>query len=839
MRYYPFTLFVLASLAFAGLISSARAAEPNARITVQADKPGAKISPLLYGIFFEEINRGGDGGLYAEMLQNRSFEDAPTPLGWTLLSVPNAPPESEMATMSLDTSRPLNDYNRTSLKIKIGNGPGMFYLINEGFKGAPYNRRGGPRDRGTPFDEAAAKQQCGLFVEKGKEYRFSMYVRSDDYHGTLDVEIRGRDEKVREKKRPHAKPDIPPPLAETSFDGVGRDWKKIEATLKSNATATDAYLAIFISGDSPATLYFDMISLMPTDTFKGHATRKDLTQMLADMHPAFVRFPGGCYVEGEVLAERFRWKNTLGDVAQRPGHYNLWGYYSNDGLGYHEYLQLCEDIGSEPLFVINCGMAHKDHVPMDKMDEYVQDAMDAIEYANGPVESKWGALRAKAGHPAPFRLKLMEIGNENGGPIYQERYALFYDAIKKRFPDVKLVVPLWDGKPSNRPIDLLDEHYYNSPNYFLGHTRQYDSYDRNSYKVYVGEYAVTSECGVGNLIAAVAEAAFMTGMERNGDVVAMSSYAPLFVHPAWKTWNPNAIVFDSVAGLRHAVLPGAGDVRGQPRRPGGRRFHPGSRSDFSAGHDRRRYVADAGRVQGHPGPALHSRVATARRSSPRISAKGSVLGGRSAANGKSATEHSASSAMETACGLSSAIPSGPITRSRSKPVRSPATRAFSSSSTTRTSKRTYWWNLGGWGNTQHKLEGDGFPDAGVPGKIETGRWYDIKIEVHGLQVTCSLDNKVVHRVTRSPLPSLAATAGLTAKGNELILKVVNGGDKALESQLSIRGLPEMKSIADLYVLTGRGPDEENSFAAPRNISVHQETIEASPRSSGLRFPRTP
>ena len=293
----------------------------------------------------------------------------------------------------------MNDNNRTSLKIKIGKRFGTTCLCNEGFKGAPYNRRGGPRDRAKPFDEAAASQQCGLFVEKGKEYRFSMYVRSDDFRGPLEVEIIGPAEKAPAKNPPVKPGAVPPTLAQCSFDGIGRNWKKFEAMLTANATASNAQLNIFFPPKKPATLYFDMVSLMPADTYKGHATRKDLTQMLADMHPSFVRFPGGCYVEGEVLAERFQWKKTLGDVAQRPGHYNLWGYYSNDGLGYHEYLQLCEDIGAEPLFVINCGMAHRDHVPMNKMDEYVQDALDAIEYANGPADSKWGAMRAKAGHP--------------------------------------------------------------------------------------------------------------------------------------------------------------------------------------------------------------------------------------------------------------------------------------------------------------------------------------------------------------------------------------------------------------------------------------------------------
>ncbi len=350
------------------------AAEPDARLIARFDQKGVKVSPLLYGIFFEEINRAGDGGLYAEMIQNRSFEDGPEPLGWTLLYRPGEMTGgSTVPTMELDSSRPLNANNRTSLKLTMYKTSPSVGLCNEGFKGAPYNRRGEPRDRATPsFSCAAATQKSGLFVEKGKQYRFSMYVRSDDYRGALDVKIEKPDGAV---------------LGGKSFDSIARDWKKYEVTLTAAETETNARLAIWVS--QPGTLYIDMVSLMPIDTFKGHATRKDLTQMLADMHPAFVRFPGGCYVEGDTIAEAFRWKKTIGDVAQRPGHYNLWGYRSNDGLGYHEYLQLCEDIGAAPLFVINCGMAHHDHVPMNKMDEFVQDALDAIEYANGPADSKW------------------------------------------------------------------------------------------------------------------------------------------------------------------------------------------------------------------------------------------------------------------------------------------------------------------------------------------------------------------------------------------------------------------------------------------------------------------
>ena len=241
----------------------------------------------------------------------------------------------------------------------------------------------------------------------------------------------------------------------------------------------------------------------------------------------------------------YRWKQTVGDPSERRTQYNIWQYHATHGIGYHEYLQMCEDLGAEPLFVINCGMSHKEVVPLDKMPEFVQDALDAIEYANGPVSSTWGALRARNGHPAPFNLKYMEIGNENGGTAYHERYALFYDAIKAKYPQMHLVANEWSGTPKNRPVEIVDEHYYSTPEFFIANAGKYDSYDRAGRKVYVGEYAVTQGCGQGNLRAAVGEAAFMTGLERNSDVVVMASYAPLFANVNYKKWNPDLIDFDS------------------------------------------------------------------------------------------------------------------------------------------------------------------------------------------------------------------------------------------------------------------------------------------------------
>ena len=234
----------------------------------------------------------------------------------------------------------------------------------------------------------------------------------------------------------------------------------------------------------------------PKKTWKNrqNGLRPDLAGMLAELRPAFVRFPGGCWVEGDTMKFAYRWKETIGDLSERRTQYNIWNYHATHGLGFHEYLQMCEDLGAEPLFVINCGMSHREVVPMDRMREFVQDALDAIEYCNGPADSPWGKLRADSGHPAPFHLKLMEIGNENGGPAYQERYALFYDAIKKRYPEMTLIANLPTDK---RPADVVDEHYYSSPEFFIQQADRYDQYDRKGPKIYVGEYAVTQGCRPG------------------------------------------------------------------------------------------------------------------------------------------------------------------------------------------------------------------------------------------------------------------------------------------------------------------------------------------------------
>ncbi len=780
-------------LGFAAALCGARAAS----LTVDVDKPGAAISPKLYGIFFEEINRAGDGGLYAEMIQNRAFEDSDKePVTWSL-----AKSGASEAVISLDADKPLNENTPHSLRLSVTKCDGRVGVANAGFA-----------------KKDSKENLSGMAVQAGKEYRLSLYARGA---GPLTASLEKEDGTV---------------LASQKMDGIGEDWKKFSCALTANAGDDHARLVVAIT--APGKVWLDVVSLFPKDTFKGreNGLRQDLGQMLLDMHPGFVRFPGGCYVEGNMLKDAFRWKKTIGDIAERPGHWNLWGYRSNDGLGYLEYLQLCEDIGAEPLYVINCGMSHEEQgkrkpgLQGDELKEYVQDALDAIEYANGGTDTKWGALRAKHGHPAPFHLNMMEIGNENGGPMYNEHFALFHDAIKAKYPDFKLVSDDWGGLPGGRKIDIADEHYYSTPGFFMHNATKYDKYDREKFKVYVGEYAVTQGAGGGNLIAAIGEAAFMTGMERNGDEVVMCSYAPLFVHPDWRHWNPNAIVFDaarcfgtpsyhcqalfmnnradtvlpleveSPAGAFHAGggLIGVGTWLTQAEYKDIKVTHDGKtlfESDFSK--DTKGWKTKGGKWAVKDG-ALQQ-----------------TDGGediRAVAGDKKWTDYTLSL---KACKIGGAEGFLVIFQSDGHGGKS-------------------WWNIGGWGNSRHQIEAPGCEGEGVPGKIETGKWYDIRIEIAGPRVRCYLDDKLIHDVTRASDKALYAMAGRKNDTGEVIVKVVNTSSEPQDTAIVLRGAKKIEPTGRAIVLTGEGPDAENSFESPKSIACKEEKIE----NAAAKFNRT-
>jgi len=753
-------------LATGAIVAAQGPGQSPATLTVHVDRPGATISPLLYGLFFEEINRAGDGGLYAEMVHNRSFEDADKPVGWSLTKSPGVE-----ATMALDTSRPLNDKNRRSLRLDVTrlDRSDVFRVLlrNEGFK--------------------------GMSIEAGAEYHLSLYARcAGGLKGPLVV-ILGESQS-----------------AIAQIDGIGPEWKKFECTLRVAETTASARL--MLAPCSTGTLWLDMVSLFPKETWKGrpNGLRPDLAEMLAAMKPAFVRFPGGCYVEGNKLANAFRWKDSIGDLAQRPGHWNLWGYRSTDGLGYHEYLQMCEDLKAEPLYVINCGMAHEDRVPVDQMGPWVQDALDAIEYANGPVTSKWGGLRAKAGHPAPFNLKYMEIGNENGGPLYQERYRLFYDAMKARYPEIILVA---DERTTQRPTEILDEHYYNNPEFFIHNAERYDKYDRKGPKIYVGEYAVTQNCGRGNLRGAIGEAAFMTGMERNSDIVVMSSYAPLFVNCGWRQWNPDAINFDSSR------------VYGTPSYHVQKMFGQ-NRGDVVLPIDLHAPLMEVGAKGGAIGvgtwatQAEFKDIKVTRGEKTLFQSDFSKgLEGWKTIRGQWSVQDGALRQMgrETDVRAIAGERSWDNYTYTLKARKIGGAEGFLIMFRVKDDNAKAWWNLGGWGNTRHAIELGGIVGDGVRGRIETNRWYDVRIELTGSRIRCFLDGKLIHDVNPQ-MKSLYAVAGLARPSGDVILKVVNVSDASQDTQIDLRGAAPTIQSATATVLTSADPADENTVDQPNKVA---------------------
>ncbi|MGA9450928.1 MAG: alpha-L-arabinofuranosidase C-terminal domain-containing protein [Verrucomicrobiia bacterium] len=508
-----FHLGIVLTTTFAALAVQAQA---GAVITIQAGQPGAIISSNLFGIFFEEINFAGEGGLYAEMVRNRSFYTATNANYWTLVTQGTA-----TGTMSVDPSQPLNTNIPNSLKLTMQSGTGSVGAGNSGF--------------------------WGMSLQAGATYYLNFYAMgSSGYAGPVVAQLQNASGSTV--------------YAQASFSGLTTSWQHFAASLVSSGTDTNAHIVLSIT--NAGTIWLDVVSLFPSATFynRTNGLRLDLANMLAALHPSFLRYPGGNYIEGANITNAVRWKKTIGDIAQRPGHMDdAWGYWSTDGFGYHEFLQFCEDMGMEPLYAINCGLAlgyngsTNNTVPLSQMGPWVQDALDAIQYANGDTNTTWGALRAANGHPAPFNLQYMEIGNESGGTYYNDRYTLFYDAIKSNYPSIHLIAPgNWSGGPPwSRPVEIQDQHYYSVPTtFYSSYATMYDNYSRNGAKVFVGEYAVTSGYGTyGDLASALPEAVFMTGLERNSDLVQMASYAPLFANVNGMQWQPDLIYYDSSRGV--------------------------------------------------------------------------------------------------------------------------------------------------------------------------------------------------------------------------------------------------------------------------------------------------
>ena len=494
---------------------------------VALDQPSGQMSSKLWGVFFEDINMGADGGIYAELVKNRSFEFPDPWMGWKQLEK-----ASEGTFLVVNTKERKGNPRVLSIHNLQGQRLG---LQNEGFR--------------------------GMGFKAGSDYMFSLLYKGASSGLKLRVElVDEQDHRLGE--------------ALLALD-QNPDWLSAEVRLQASKTVAKGKLNVWFEGAGDVTV--DMLSLFPTDTWKGRpkGLRKDMVQMLADMKPGFIRFPGGCIVEGTDLANRFQWKKTVGPIEERELLMNRWNtefkqratpdYFQTFGLGFYEYFQLAEDIGAEPLPILNCGMACQyntgELVAMEDLEPYIQDALDLIEFANADTTTRWGKLRASMGHPEPFGLKMLGVGNENWGPQYIERLRAFQKRLKVAHPEIELIASSGTAPDGERfeylnerlralQIDVIDEHYYRPPAWFLSNASRYDDYDRQGAKVFAGEYASHTKAAAGpgrsTWEAALSEAAFMTGLERNSDVVSMASYAPLFGHvDAWQ-WSPDLIWVDNL-----------------------------------------------------------------------------------------------------------------------------------------------------------------------------------------------------------------------------------------------------------------------------------------------------
>ncbi|MDR1121248.1 MAG: carbohydrate binding domain-containing protein [Dysgonamonadaceae bacterium] len=769
------TIFSFCLLVFSFVSISAQV-----NIHINAGLRGPEIGKNHYGVFFEEINHAGDGGLYAELVRNRSLEDnTASPEYWTATG---------SAALSLITTNLLNDTQKQALHVNVSTAGGGVY--NSGF--------------------------WGMNFEAGKQYRLSFWVKT-------------------------ALPSLTFTLQNNQGGNCGsftvetdapNSWQKYSATITASVSTTNGRLAI--TAPSTGSFDLDMVSLFPP-TFKNreNGCRIDLAEKLEAMKPGFMRFPGGCYVEGEFAdgnQNRFEWKKTIGPIENRPGHLNKnWNYRVSDGLGYHEFLQLGEDLGAEPLFVVNIGLGHGYTVNYQNIGEYIQEALDAIEYANGDASTTYGAMRIANGHPEPFNLRLIEIGNENyqtttsqQSDHYAERYEQFRTAILEKYPDVILIgnVEAWGtDNPTWRnahPVDMVDEHYYRNPAWFVGQYNKYDASSRSQHKIYVGEYAVTSNFGTtGNLNAALGEAVYMCGMENNSDLVVMNSYAPIFVNENDQNWKPDMIRFNASTAF------GTPSYYIQQLFPN----NVGKQNVIWTEENNTLSIAS-----GKVGAGTWNTAATF--ADMQITAGNNTIVLNSDWNHNTGTWTisnsvltQSSTVLENCTSINQAVLPDAYTYTLTA-TKTGGSEGFLIIFNYIDANNYCWWNIGGWANAKHGIEqcvnGAKSTLTSVDGTLATGRAYNIKIEVSGTQAKCYLDNALLHEVSLPVQRNIYTAASIDDETGFLYVKLINPNSIAHTASLNIANAGIVS--AEGILLTASSGDAENTMAnpvlvAPQNIPV--------------------
>lgn len=807
------------------------------KVRVDVAQKGVEISPTLYGIFYEDINFASDGGLYAELIRNRSFEyDAEKPEHW----------KAEGANISLTTEGMLNEKQGHALRMEtITAGGGV---SNEGYWGI--NAVAGTRyklsfwvaplqlPRGGETLVASLKSKDGTVLGQTS---FTLQASSK---GRKTVPNRGREEGL---------------------------WRKIEGTII--AEASDPQAVFHLQMEKPGTVLLDVVSLFPP-TFKGreNGCRIDLAEKLEAIHPAFMRFPGGCYVEGSKKPENaYHWERTVGPIERRPGHMNAnWGYPTTDGLGFHEFLQLCEDLGAKPLYVVNVGIWHGGCTPLNELQPWIDECLGALEYANGPVTSHYGKMRAENGHPEPFNIAYIEIGNENynyrmednreQSDHYPERYRMFYDAIKARFPEVQCIgnTEAWGtDHPSWRnehPVDIIDEHYYRSPAWFVGQYHRFDNYDRRGPIIYPGEYAVTQGYGTtGNMNAAMGEAVFMMGMENNADIVRMSSYAPIFANENSIQWRPDMIRFNCSQSFG---TPSYWVQQLFPNHVGNKLVKSELQWSIPQREVQNKVPVSVGvatwKTQAsYRNPQLLVEGVSVPISDVKDWKEGNILPkfqGRwevdlPKTGVGEAVLHQTSNAEEPMM----ICPETTMAKHYTYKVQArkdSGAEGFMIVFNYIDEKNFDWLNLGGWSNTKTAVETTSSGnrntlDGGCNDHYDTGRWYNIQLDVDGEDIIAYVDGKVVYKgkKTSSKLHGVYEGSTLDEKTNTLYTKIVNLCDTGTTGTLQLDG--GTAASAEMVRLVGLSGEDENTMQYPDNIVPRPAKVQVTEAGHKLTFDVAP
>lgn len=823
---------LLCLAAAALLMSSCGGVTPEEELVINLQEKGAEVAPSMYGIFFEEINHAGDGGLYAELVKNRSFEELEMPEGYYAEGDVLHPKEvcnhltGKVSHGSFRwTTEPVPGW---TLQAKDASAAGMkLTKENPKFSSAPNNLKVTIKDASTPV-RLINEGYWGMNLVKGDSYRLRTILRpSADYKGKITALLLSDKDEV---------------LASAPVEVTGSNvWSDIHQMLSPSATAAKGKLALEFDGTGTVSL--DYVSLFPEKTFRDrpNGLRTDVAEMLQGLHPAFVRWPGGCVVEGISLANRFEWKKTLGDPAARSGEYSTWGYRCSYGFGYHEMLQFCEDINADAMFVCNVGLGCQyrmgDASPEDKIAYYLDDCMDAIEYAIGDVTTEWGAKRAEQGHPDAFPLKYVEIGNENWGDEYDKRFDIFYKAIKAKYPELILISNHGLGGTGKiEKTDMIDPHWYVNPEFFFQNTTIFDNHPRGKYDAYVGEYACNANVGGGNMRAALSEAAFISGMERNGDLVKMASYAPLLENRNDRSWAVNLIWLDTDQVLGRSsyyVQQMAAENRPTYNVKSNITMSTPRSLEYSAGNlgfgswNTQVEFKDV-KVTGKDGTAANLDLNNATDQKGTWTLKDGVL--------------SQTSSEMPSRYIVDGFSSNHFTLECKVRKVGGDEGFFLYFGLSQGAKQGYVYNVAGWNNQTTAVESvsdgrtGGVVSERVSQSLENDRWYDVKLVVAPQKSELYMDGKLIVSYAPETTPLQFFSSGYDEATGELIVKVVNAEAVAYPLSVKLDGVNQVEKTGKVISLSAASDMDENSFEEPKKIYPQESEFKGFGKSFSYTFP---